>query len=261
MSTKDLPVISGPNDSTRIDVPVQKPAVPAAAPALRRNPASEIRRPAAPAAPAQDPRSASEARKSGSVVPKAPAAPAAAAPSAEEEDPEKLLREYAERQKTKVLRLEQQVQEQRKVVAERDGFKSKAEALAKELQDARRQVEASAKQEEILKDLQAKVDASLLATTMANDENGKLKARVQELAEAVRKAEARAAQAEKSLLEAQKALASQSEGRREAEARIAAALQALQGPSVDAAVTRPVPQAAKPPVTAAPRPVPAVVRK
>jgi hypothetical protein len=273
MSSSDLPVISTPNDSTKIDLPAPQAAKP---PEPRRSPASEIRKPAAPA----DPRKASEARKPGSVAPAAPRpamiAPAAVPPrpaaapaaGAEDEDPEKLLREYAERQKTKVLRLEQQLGEQKRVLAERDALKSRIDVLTRELQEARRQIEASARQEEMIKDLQAKVDASLLASTMATDENGKLKTKIQETVEALRKAEARGAQAEKSLAEAQKALAAQSEGRKDAEARIAAALQVLQGSSsaapIDAAVTRPVPVArpAEPPRTNVPaRPVAGPLRK
>jgi hypothetical protein len=278
MSSSDLPVISTPSDSTKIDLPAPQAAKPAE---LRRSPPSEIRKPAVPVAPA-DPRKASEVRKPGSVAPVAPrpamiapaappprpAAPAPAAAAGEDEDPEKLLREYAERQKTKVLRLEQQLGEQKRVLAERDAFKAKADALARELQEARRQLEASAKQEEMIKDLQAKVDASLLASTMATDENGKLKAKVHETAEALKKAEGRASQAEKALAEAQKALAAQSEGRKDAETRIAAALQSLQGSSpsvpIDAAVTRPVPvtrpaEAPRPAVPA--RPVAGPLRK
>ncbi len=267
MGANDLPMINQPSDSTKIDVPAVRVVKPA--PEVRRSPASELRRPAAPApaAAAQDPRAASEARKAGTVTPKAPAP--AAQESTEDEDAEKLLREYTERQKTKVLRLEQQVVEQKKVAAERDAFRAKAESLAKELQDSRRQLEGSAKSEEVIKDLQGKLDAALLSHTMATDEVGKLKAKVHEYADVLRKSEARASQFEKSLHEAQAALKAQSDGRKEAESRVAAALQALQGASpVDSAVTRPVPSASRPPEAApkaaapAPaRPAPAVIRK
>jgi hypothetical protein len=257
MEEKDIPVISGPADSTKIDLPAAK--TPPPVPALRRAPSTEIRRPAAPApapAPAQDPRSASEARKAAAVAPHPPAA----AP-AEEEDPEKLLREYAERQKTKVLRLEQQLQEQKRVLAERDALKAKAEALSKELQEARKQIDASAKQEEILKDLQGKLDASLLSHTISTEEISKLKTKVADYSEALKKSEAGRSHFEKLHQEGQKALAAQAEARKEAESRIQAALQALQhAPASDPAATRPT-GAAKPAVPSPARPAPIVVRK
>ncbi|HLF94931.1 MAG TPA: hypothetical protein VJB14_15800, partial [Planctomycetota bacterium] len=56
-----------------------------------------------------------------------------------------------------------------------------------------------------------------------------IRAKNEALEAAHKKAEERAAHAEKGLAEAQRSLASQTEGRREAEARVAAALQALQG--------------------------------
>src|SRR4029453_19033460 len=88
--------------------------------------------------------------------------PAPAAPGGgEDEDPEKLLREYADRQKTKVVRLEQQLVEDKKVVGERDALPAKVESMTKELQDAKRQVEASGKSEEMIRDLQGKVDAAV----------------------------------------------------------------------------------------------------
>src|SRR6185295_16287284 len=134
-------------------------------------------KPQAAAPAAADPRKASDVRKPGTVTPvrpagdasaSRPAAPAVKAPvpsasGGEDEDPEKLLREYAERQKTKLVRLEQQVVEYKKVVAERDSLRAKVEALSKELQDAKRQVEVAAKSDEVIKDLQGKVDAAILS--------------------------------------------------------------------------------------------------
>ncbi len=224
----DLPVISLPTDSTKIEL---ARASAASAPEPVRRPATELRKPAVappPAAPkpASDPRNASELRRI--APPPAPKAePAPAAPV--EEDPEKLLREYADRQKTKISRLEAQLVELKKVAAERDQFRSKSETLARDLEGARRQLEAASKQDAVIKDLQAKVDASLLAHSMLTDENGKLKAKAQELAALARKLEEKSAHAEKALAEATRSLASQTEGRKDAEARIAAALGALQG--------------------------------
>jgi len=151
MSDDDLPMISLSSDSTQVELTPQKeakvgvpePARPQAKPATTPMPASST-----------DPRKASEARKPGSVAPaprpandpsaSRPAAPAvrpAPAPGAgDDEDPEKLLREYADRQKTKLVRLEQQVVEYKKVVAERDSLKAKVDSLGKELQEARRQL-------------------------------------------------------------------------------------------------------------------------
>src|SRR5690242_18408815 len=110
MSTDDFPIISPSNDSTQTELtpqkeakvtePIRQLAKPAAAPASQADPrkGSEVRKPnaIAPARPANDP-SASR-----------PAAPsvrpaAAAAPTGEDDDGEKLLREYADRQKTKMV--------------------------------------------------------------------------------------------------------------------------------------------------------------
>jgi hypothetical protein len=290
MDDNDLPVISLPTESSTEGVPAvnePKPQLPAEP---RRNPTTEIRRPASaepaagrpapapavaprPAAPVQasDPRKASEMRRPGSIAPQ-PSRPAPA-PVAEpaDEDPEKLLRQYAEQQKTKVQRLEQQLVELRKVTAERDALRAKSEALARELGDARKQLEASAKSDEVIKDLQGKVDAVLLSSSMEKDDLAKMKARAESSEAALKKSEERAAQAEKSLVEAQRSLASQTEGRREAEARIFGALQALQGEHVSKSATVKMPSA-EPPAgkpaekhatahAAAPRPVINFVKK
>ncbi len=229
----DLPLIGLPTDSTKIEgvraVNDPKPAE------VRRNPGSEIRRPGvlpaarpAAAAPPPDPRRASEIRRPGAVAPQPPPRPAPAAPVAEE-DPENLLRQYAEHQKTKVLRLEQQLVELKKTQAERDALRAKSEALARELGEARRHLEAAGKADEVIKDLQGKVDAALLSAAMEKDDLGKLRAKNEALDAAHKRAEDRATHAEKSLADAQRSLASQTEGRREAESRVAAAVQALQG--------------------------------
>jgi hypothetical protein len=240
----DLPMISLPTDSTKVD------AVPPARPAAPAKPTTELRRPAvaAPALAAKpaDPRNASELRRAAPP----PAAPRPAVEArkpveepALEEDPEKLLREYADRQKTKITRLEAQLVELKKLASERDQFRAKSEALARELESAKRQLEAASKQDAVIKDLQAKVDASILAHSMLSDENNKVKAKAQELASLARKLEEKANAAEKGLADATKSLAAQTEGRKEAEARIAGALQALQG------------EAPRKPVAPAPAPV------
>jgi len=244
-------MISLPTDSTKIEgirtVNEPKPADP------RRNPGSEIRRPASgvvPARPASapqqaDPRKSSEIRKPGQVTPQPPK-PAPAAAPAGDEDPEALLRQYAEHQKTKVLRLEQQLAEFRKTQAERDALRAKSEALARELGDARKQLEVASKADDVIKDLQAKVDAALFSSGMERDEIAKLRAKNEALEAALKKAEDRASHAEKSLSEAQRSLSSQTEGRREAEARVAAALHALQG-EVSKTATVKVPAVAEAP--------------
>src|SRR5436190_17034467 len=143
MSDDDLPMIS--TDSTQVEItPVKEAKV--GAPEPIRPPAKPAGAPA-PAAQA-DPRKGSEVRKAGPVAPARPAndpsasrpaapsvRPAPAAAASEDEDPEKLLREYADRQKTKMVRLEQQVVEYKKIVGERDAFKAKVDALTRELQD------------------------------------------------------------------------------------------------------------------------------
>src|ERR1041384_6850790 len=187
---------------------------------------SRVEGAAAPQAPAE-PRKGTEIRKPVSATPP----PARPAPAAEpvEEDPEKLLREYAERQKTKVLRLEQQLVELKKVQTEREAYRIKGEALARELTEAKKQLEASAKSDAVIKDLQGKVDAALLSSSMDKDEIGKLRAKNEAFEAAVKKSEEKAAHFERMFSEAQKQLVAQTEGRREAETRVAGALRPLQG--------------------------------
>jgi hypothetical protein len=275
MSSDDLPMISQPTDSTEIELTPQK-EVQVNAPEPRRNPTTQVPRPASaeippakhvgrvdaptvsiPPGSSGDPRKASEARRPGSVAPARPlndpsatrpAAPAVKAPvpsaASEDEDPEKLLREYAERQKTKVVRLEQQVVEYKKVVAERDSLRAKVDALGKELQDAKRQIEVAEKSDEVIKDLQGKVDAAILSNSILSDDKEKLKKGLSQQTEHLKKAEDRAAQAEKSLTDVQSQLAEQTAGREESEARVAAALEALQSegdsPAAEAPAARPV---------------------
>src|SRR5262245_5156088 len=117
----DVPMISLPTDSTRIDMP-QPRAAAAPEPAKK---GTELRKAAVPAAapkPAADPRSASDRKPAvppaaapkppvqvAKPAPPPPAPKAAPAEPAAEEDPEKLLREYTDRQKTKITRLEAQL--------------------------------------------------------------------------------------------------------------------------------------------------------
>ena len=274
MSGEDLPMISLSGDSTQINLTPQKEAH-VAAPEPTRQPVKPAAAPAAPAAQA-DPRKASEARKPGTVSPASarpandassasrpggPAvrpAPAPAASPGEDEDPEKLLREYADRQKTKLVRLELQLVESKKIASERDALKAKVEALGKELQEARRQVEASVKSEEVIKDLQGKVDAAILSNSILSEDKEKLKKALAQQTENLKKAEDRGTQAEKSLAEAEKKLAEESGARDAAEGKVAAALQALQAGGAPAprpaaaekatseAPTRPMPSAPAP---------------
>jgi hypothetical protein len=258
MSSDDLPMISQPTDSAEIELSPQK-EVQVNAPEPRRTPTTQVPKPASaesapakplarveaptvPMQPGPDPRKSSEARRPGSVAPvrpsndpsaSRPAAPAVRAPlppaGSEDEDPEKLLREYAERQKTKVVRLEQQVVEYKKVVAERDSLRAKVEALGRELQDAKRQLEVAEKSDEVIKDLQGKVDAAILSNSILSEDKEKLKKGLSQQTEHLKKAEDHAAQLEKHLAEVQGKLSEQTAGREEAEARVAAALDALQG--------------------------------
>ena len=200
MTAKDLNL---PTDSTKIDsVPV------ATAP---RKPGSEVKRPG------------SEIRKAlpAAAAPPKPAAPAprpAPAEAVSDDDSEKLLREYAERQKTQL----------KKVAGERDGFRARAEQQAREIADLRKQLDAASKADDVIKDLQGKLDAALLSNTMLSDENAKLKARLPALEATQKKFEEKTALLERNLAEAQKSLAAQADARKEADARIASALQALQ---------------------------------
>lgn len=247
---EDLPMISLPSDSTQVDLNPKK-EVQVNAPEPRRNPTTQVPKPAAPAPAPADPRKASEVRSASPAVAPKPAAPPAprpvsdpsasrpggpvvkaAPPSAvpsEEEDPEKLLREYADRQKVKLQRLEQQLVEYKKVVAERDSLRAKVDALGKELQDAKRQIEVAAKSDEVIKDLQGKVDAAILSNSILTDDKEKLKKGLSQQTEHLKKAEDRASQAERSLAETEQKLAQEREAREQAEFRVSAALQALQG--------------------------------
>lgn len=261
MSTDDLPMISPPSDdSTQVDLTPQKEA-PVKAQEPPRNPTTQVPKPAV-AAPAKP---AAPAAKNDASASR-PSAPAVKAPipaaGGDEEDPEKLLREYAERQKTKVVRLEQQVAEYKKVVAERDSLKGKVETLGKELLDAKRQLEAAAKSDEVIKDLQGKIDAAILSNGILTDDKEKLKKGLSQQTENFKKAEERAVQAEKSLAEVQNKLVAETQGREEAESKVAAALAALQAEAapvkptpkaVSEAVTRPMKQADEKPATAPPK--------
>ena len=251
MNDQDLPIISLPTDSTSEGVPAVNVSKPQPATEPRRAPVSEIRKPAPPPAPVRpapapqvaDPRKASDMRRPAPAPPPAPRPSMAPTVEPAEDDPEKLLRQYAEQQKTKVQRLEQQLVELRKTQAERDALRAKSEALARELGEARKQLEAAAKSDEVIKDLQAKVDAALLSSSMEKEELSKLKARGDSLEAGLKKSEERAGHAEKALADARRELASQSEGRKDAESRIAGALHALQGESISKAPTVRVPSA------------------
>lgn len=165
------------------------------------------------------PRTPPETRRAAVPTPR----PAASAPVAGEEDPEKLLQQYAERQKNRIARLEQDLQ---KTAGERDALQARADTLSRELTDSRQRI---VKLEESVRDLQQKLDAAVLSNGMLQTELSKVKARVHDLEGNLRQTEERAAQAEKSLAEAQLAVRQQTQARQEAEAKIAAALQALQG--------------------------------
>lgn len=224
MASGDFPAISQPTDSTRIDI---KPSPPKAA-AVKTPPPSPA--PAVRPAAAPDPRKGSEIRRPAPAAPPAAVKPAPPPPPAarDDEDPEKLLREYADRQKSKVSRLEVEITELRKAAAEREQFRLKSEAQARDIAELRAKLDAASKMDSVIKDLQGKVDAAILANGMLTDENGKLKAKVQELTASGRKSEERAVHAEKGLADASRALTTEKEARKDAEARIAAAAQALQ---------------------------------
>ena len=226
MASGDFPVISQPTDSTRIDI---KPSPPKAF-AVKAPPPAPPKPAAAPAEARKATQSVPAVAKPVAAAPKPAAPPPASNPAAarEDEDPEKLLREYADRQKTKVNRLEVELVELRKAAAEREQFRQKSEAQARDLSELRAKLDAASRMDAVIKDLQGKVDAAILANGMLTDENGKLKAKVQELGAAGRKSEERAVFAEKSLAECSKALATEKDARKDAEARIAAAAHALQ---------------------------------
>jgi hypothetical protein len=266
MSTDEFPIISLSNDSTQTDLTPQKEAK---VTEPTRQPAPDARKAApAPAAAQGEPRKPSEVHKPGLVAPtrpandasaSRPAAPAVRPPAApaasaggEDDDGEKLLREYADRQKTKMVRLEQQLTEYKKIVAERDSLKAKVDSLGKELQEARKQLDASAKNEEVIKDLQGKVDAAILSNSILSEDKDKLKKALSQQTEFLKKSEDKNAQTEKSLAELEKQLAEEAGARETAEAKVDAALEALQGgaPAAKAPAEKPVSEAATRPMPA-----------
>jgi hypothetical protein len=271
MSSDDIPMISPSSDSTQVELtppkeakvgapePTRPPARPATAPmpaaSADARKASEVRKPGtvapAPARPAGDPSASRPAAPSVRPAATAPATPG------EDEDPEKLLREYADRQKTKVVRLEQQVVEYKKVVAERDALKAKVDSLTREVQDARRQLEASAKSEEMIKDLQGKVDAAILSNSILSEDKEKLKKALSQQTEFLKKSEDKNAQIEKSFAEVEKQLVEETDAREAAEGKVAAALEALQAegrPAAKAAPEKAVSEAATRPMPSPPLP-------
>ncbi len=214
---EDFPVISPPSDTTKVS-PVR--------PVEEKKPAPEPRKPVPAAADPQRP--PTETRRAVTPAPR-PAPPPSSAPAArDEDDPERLLREYSDRQKNKIARLEQELH---KAQAERDGYKARSETISKELLEAKKQLEGMAKQEEMIRDLQQKLDAALLSNGMVQSENAKLKVRASDLEANLQKTEERASRAEKTASETQASLGQQTQARQEAEAKIAAALQALQARS------------------------------
>jgi len=245
MESKDVPAISLSTESTHIDITPQPPkelkmAAPAPEP-VRRAPVTEVGRkplaaPApAPAAAPQDPRKASEIRK-----PATASVPIAQPAGDEDPDPEKLLREYADRQKTKMARLESQLGDLKKTTVERDAWRAKVDQLSKELAETKAKLEAAGRMDAVIKDLQGKLDAAILSNSMQAEEHAKIKAKASEYAAAAHKFEERAVNAEKTLAETIKTASAQQEARKHAEARIAAALQALGSAA-------PAPAAARPP--------------
>lgn len=276
MSSDDLPIISLSSDSTQVELtpqkeakvgapePIRPPAKPATAlgvptvqPDARK--ASEARKPVSVAPPPAPARPVSDPSASRPAAPSVRPAPAPAPAPADDEDPEKLLREYADRQKTKLVRLEQQLVEYKKIIAERDALKAKVDALGKDLQEARRQVEASAKSEEMIKDLQGKVDAAILSNSILSEDKEKLKKALSQQTEYLKKAEDRGTQAEKALADLETQLAEESDAREAAESKVEAALAALQAeaaPSAKAAPEKSVSEAATRPMPPPPPPAP-----
>ena len=147
MSDDDLPMISLSSESGQFEVvpqksqkevpvsapePIRPPAPRPAAPAAEPRKGTELRKPApAAAAPARAAGDASASRPAAPSVKPATASVPTVSAGGDDEDPEKLLREYADRQKTKMVRLEQQVVEYKKIVAERDSLRAKVDALGK----------------------------------------------------------------------------------------------------------------------------------
>jgi len=252
MSTnEDIPMISPPSDNSDVGQSPQKEAR-VNVPDARRNPTTSVPKPAAPPANARPPAPAAARPANDAASGSRPAAPAVKAPipaAGDDEDPEKLLREYAERQKTKVVRLEQQLVDFRKVAAERDAFRAKVDALTKELQDAKKQVEVAAKSDDVIKDLQGKIDAMMLSNGILTEDKKKLKEALSQQTEHLKKAEERGAQAEKSLAEAEEKLVAETQACEEAEAKVAAALQALQSEAAPVARSSTPPKALSEAVT------------
>lgn len=152
------------------------------------------------------------------------AAPRAAKPEParaprDDDDPETLLRQYAERQKTKTARFEQDLQ---KMGAERS-------KLVNELALVKTQLQTAQKLDLVVQDLQAQLDAALKSHSMLSSENAKLKMRLGENEGNGKKFEEKARQAEQNLAEAKAALERETVARQEVDIRVASAVRTLQG--------------------------------
>jgi hypothetical protein len=93
----------------------------------------------------------------------------------------------------------------------------------------------------MVKDLQGKVDAAVLSNSILAEDKEKLKKGLSQQTEFFAKAQERAEQAEKALAEAQDELVKQTQGREEAEAKVAGALKALQSTEGTPPVAKPAP--------------------
>ncbi len=206
MNRKDLPIISLSTESSRMRS-VRDPADPP------------------PAGPAPE--------KKQAVEPSPPPPPPQPAPLAvDEDDSEKLLHAYADRQKLKIARLEEKLTQQPRLVAERDALRARVDGIERELRAAKQQLLAAAKAQEIFNELQQKLNAATAAEKASSEENARIKIRLAEADEESGKLKERTGKAEKGLAEAEKALAAQTRAREAAEARITGALMALQSKAV-----------------------------
>jgi hypothetical protein len=170
--------------------------------------------------------------------PAAPPPPPPPAPSGGDDEADGLLKRLNEQHKA----IEDALRNYTKVSKERDEARARAAAAEHELVQLRAQVAELAPLADKAKDLQEKLDASLLSYSMSSSENAKLKMRANELDErsksleqraiaaemAAKKAETSYATADAAARKAETALQNAKDARDDAEKRIAAALAALQ---------------------------------
>ncbi|MBI2931826.1 MAG: hypothetical protein HYY16_09255 [Planctomycetes bacterium] len=146
--------------------------------------------------------------------------PEAAAPSAIDKESDLLLQQHRA--------IEEALRNYGPIKREREDLRVRVAMLEHELAQTRQQVAELRVQADKVKELQEKLDASLLSHSMLSTENAKLKMRLSEVEDKLKQSEQRAQTTEGVLKKMETALQNAKEARDDAERRIAGALAALQ---------------------------------